>query len=339
MPEAAGDPAVLARVFLEGPEGADSPRAVVLDDHLGHCAEAAVVLQQLGYSVEGWQDKLEYLVRRASSWPDLVVTNQVSSGMSGVAFARALRSLPGGEAVPVILLSRRAGKRGLPDALGEGTGICAVVKKPATASGLFDAVESAVRWRMGRPKAQCGAGRAGAGESGGAAAYSALQDLFVEADHPLSRSLILQWADGRMHSWRFPYLLVRLGAAVYSLAHLDREVDTRLGEVCTKISLAARDSKMGACLVLAARRSLYFGEDGAVSPATWAPRGGTLVDLEAYLSGGIGFLRVGGALHLFPRSASKRFVSAAIGGSRTRLEILYLGAQRDSGDSPMKRTT
>lgn len=87
-----------------------SPRRIlVVDDELSNAEVLALVLQEEGFHVTVAGDGRQALQRMEQAAPDLLITDYMMPGMSGVELARAVRLLPQYETLPVLLMSGAAG--------------------------------------------------------------------------------------------------------------------------------------------------------------------------------------------------------------------------------------
>jgi diguanylate cyclase (GGDEF)-like protein len=93
--------------FRDGPAGADGPPPEVLlvDDDEVNLLLTSLALRERGFHIvecAGGEAALELLARKA---PDVVVLDARMPGLDGFATCRALRRMPGGEHVPVLMLT------------------------------------------------------------------------------------------------------------------------------------------------------------------------------------------------------------------------------------------
>ena len=156
MPEAPGDspgidgaaPAVTSAA--PGPSG----RVLIADDN----ADMREYLRRLlagQYQVEAAPDGLAALVAIARSRPDLLISDVMMPGQDGFALVRALRANSETAAIPVMLLSARAGEEARIEALQVGADDYVV--KPFSARELL--VRVASRVEIGRVRSQAEAER------------------------------------------------------------------------------------------------------------------------------------------------------------------------------------
>ncbi len=113
-------------------------RILVVEDSatVRHLVEA--VLRGAGYSVETAVDGVDGLERIHRSAFDLALVDFVMPRLNGYQFAQALRGTPGGQSLPLILMSARAEAIGA--RFGQQTGALATLAKPFTPARLLDVV-------------------------------------------------------------------------------------------------------------------------------------------------------------------------------------------------------
>jgi len=115
-------------------------RILVVEDSatVRHLVEA--VLRGAGYSVETAVDGVDGLERVHRSTFDLALVDFVMPRLNGYQFAQAMRGVPGGADVPLVLMSARAESIGA--RFGQQTGAVATLVKPFTPTALLDLVRS-----------------------------------------------------------------------------------------------------------------------------------------------------------------------------------------------------
>jgi CheY-like chemotaxis protein len=113
-------------------------RILVVEDSatVRHLVEA--VLRGAGYSVETAVDGVDGLERVHRSAFDLALVDFVMPRLNGYQFAQALRGIPGGAELPVVLMSARAESIGA--RFGQQTGAVATLVKPFTPTALLELV-------------------------------------------------------------------------------------------------------------------------------------------------------------------------------------------------------
>ena len=109
-------------------------RILVVEDSatVRHLVEA--VLRGAGYSVETAVDGVDGLERVHRSTFDLALVDFVMPRLNGYQFAQAMRGIPGGAEVPLVLMSARAESIGA--RFGQQTGAVATLVKPFTPTAL-----------------------------------------------------------------------------------------------------------------------------------------------------------------------------------------------------------
>lgn len=104
----------------DGRAGATSARVLLADDNTDMREYIARLLRQRGDEVEAVADGLEALAAARTRPPDLVLSDVMMPGLDGFALLRELRADPATRAVPVILLSARAGEEARVEGLDAG---------------------------------------------------------------------------------------------------------------------------------------------------------------------------------------------------------------------------
>lgn len=103
-------------------------RILVVDDEAKLLRAVAVTLREEGYEVATARSGAEALVAVNASVPDLVVSDIRMPGMDGYQLARALRSSPRTEFIPIVFLTAKGERK---DRLaGIRTGVDAYLVKP-----------------------------------------------------------------------------------------------------------------------------------------------------------------------------------------------------------------
>lgn len=111
-------------------------RALVVDDDPVIRQLLALVLEEIGLTVQCAASGEEGLERLDDFAPDFIITDLDMPGLSGLAFASEVRTRLAHTAPPIVLVS---GNPSL--ARDERTIFAAVVRKPFGARAIFDAVE------------------------------------------------------------------------------------------------------------------------------------------------------------------------------------------------------
>lgn len=81
---------------------------LVVDDELSNAEVLALILHEEGFQVMVAGDGRQALERIEEAAPDLLITDYMMPGMSGVELARAVRQLPRHRNLPVLLMSGAA---------------------------------------------------------------------------------------------------------------------------------------------------------------------------------------------------------------------------------------
>lgn len=117
-------------------------RILVVEDSatVRHLVEA--VLRGAGFSVETAVDGVDGLERVHRGSFDLALVDFVMPRLNGYQFAQALRGVPGGRELPLVLMSARAEAIGT--RFGQQTGAVATLPKPFTPTHLLDTVREAL---------------------------------------------------------------------------------------------------------------------------------------------------------------------------------------------------
>jgi CheY-like chemotaxis protein len=83
-------------------------RILVVDDELSNAEVLALILHEEGFHVTVAGDGRQALERIEEAAPDLLITDYMMPGMSGVELGRAVRQLPRHSNLPVLLMSGAA---------------------------------------------------------------------------------------------------------------------------------------------------------------------------------------------------------------------------------------
>lgn len=87
------------------PRPARQPLVLVVDDEVDITDTYAMLLELHGYRVSTASHGVEALARMQQQWPDLLISDCMMPVMNGLELCAAVRALPGGEHLPVILCS------------------------------------------------------------------------------------------------------------------------------------------------------------------------------------------------------------------------------------------
>jgi DNA-binding NarL/FixJ family response regulator len=118
-------------------------RLLVVDDEAKLLRAVAVTLRAEGYEVTTARGGAEALVSVSASVPDLIVSDIRMPGMDGYQLARALRSNPRTELIPVIFLTAKGERK---DRLaGIRTGVDAYLVKPFDPEELLAVISNLLR--------------------------------------------------------------------------------------------------------------------------------------------------------------------------------------------------
>jgi CheY-like chemotaxis protein len=83
-------------------------RILVVDDELSNAEVLGMILDEEGFQVTTAGDGRQALERLQEAAPDLLITDYMMPGMSGVELARAVRQQPRFSNLPVLLMSGAA---------------------------------------------------------------------------------------------------------------------------------------------------------------------------------------------------------------------------------------
>jgi DNA-binding NarL/FixJ family response regulator len=139
-------------------------RLLVVDDEAKLLRAVAVTLREEGYEVTTARSGAEALVAVNASVPDLIVSDIRMPGMDGYQLARALRSNPRTELIPVVFLTAKGERK---DRIaGIRTGVDAYLTKPFDPEELLAVVSNLLK-RAERTSAELAriVGAAGGAES------------------------------------------------------------------------------------------------------------------------------------------------------------------------------
>ncbi len=165
-----GTESALAAVAV--PAETRGARVLVVDDNADMRGYVSRVLAPF-FDVEGAPDGRAALARIEARAPDLVLTDVMMPELDGFGLVRAIRSEPRTHALPVILLSARAGEESRVDGLDSGADD--YLTKPFSARELVARVRTHIE--LGRLRARIESERRAAAE----AERARLHDLFMQA--------------------------------------------------------------------------------------------------------------------------------------------------------------
>ena len=113
-------------------------RILVVDDELSNAEVLALILHEEGFQVTVAGDGRQALERIEQAVPDLLITDYMMPGMSGVELARAVRQLPRHRNLPVLLMSGAAAST----LNAHAQDFDAFLRKPFDIEALLKAVQS-----------------------------------------------------------------------------------------------------------------------------------------------------------------------------------------------------
>jgi DNA-binding NarL/FixJ family response regulator len=165
-------------------------RLLIVDDEAKLLRAVAVTLREEGYEVTTARSGAEALVSVSASVPDLIVSDIRMPGMDGYQLARALRSNPRTELIPVIFLTAKGERK---DRLaGIRAGVDAYLTKPFDPEELLAVVSNLLR-RVERTSAELARLVGTTKGEADPASPSVLDEDFTESEARVSRLV----ADGR----------------------------------------------------------------------------------------------------------------------------------------------
>ena len=97
---------------------------------------------------------------------------------------------------------------------------------------------------------------------------------------------IIRWPDGKIHSNKFPYLLIRVAFGVYSIKTVLKEIiDNDINGFLGACREAGAASGYRACLVISESKCFYIEPDGKTVENNNPPSGGTIVNWQKFVDG------------------------------------------------------
>lgn len=87
------------------PQQGAQPLLLIVDDEIDITDTYAMLLELHGYRVVTASHGADALAKVQQEWPDLVISDCMMPVMNGLELCSALRALPGGATLPVILCS------------------------------------------------------------------------------------------------------------------------------------------------------------------------------------------------------------------------------------------
>lgn len=111
---------------------------LVVDDSAAMRGLLGVALRQAGYAVVEARDGREALERLAAQPVDLVVSDCIMPVLDGLGLAREIRSSPGLERLPIVMLTTESSAERIRE--GRDSGVQAWIVKPFEPGALVEAV-------------------------------------------------------------------------------------------------------------------------------------------------------------------------------------------------------
>ncbi|BEV17055.1 response regulator [Herbaspirillum sp. DW155] len=90
---------------VSAPQQGAQPLLLIVDDEIDITDTYAMLLELHGYRVVTAIHGADALTKAQQEWPDLVISDCMMPVMNGLELCAALRALPGGATLPVILCS------------------------------------------------------------------------------------------------------------------------------------------------------------------------------------------------------------------------------------------
>ncbi len=128
------------------PVGAIPLRALVVDDSPTIRTQLTATLQRCGLDVLSAEDGESALARAQSAVLDLVFLDVVMPGMNGYELCRAIRALPTGRHLPVVMLTSRSSP--FDRARGALAGCDTYLVKPVTLKDFYAVVDKSLKKRF-----------------------------------------------------------------------------------------------------------------------------------------------------------------------------------------------
>ena len=112
--------------------------------------------------------------------------------------------------------------------------------------------------------------------------------------------IMTTWPDGKIHSYNFPYLLIRVAFGVYSLKAVSKEsVDNDINGLLGACKEAGAASGYRACLVVSESKCFYIEPDGKVVDDKNPPTGGSIINWQKFVDGVIKRVDMGNGRAMF----------------------------------------
>jgi signal transduction histidine kinase len=135
------------RQLSDGAPPATRPRVLIVDDNADLRDYIRSLLAPV-YDVSTANDGLKGLAAARADLPDIIVSDVMMPGLSGIELVRELRADPGTASIPVILLSARAGQESAIEGLDAGSDDYLI--KPFSAAELLARVRTHVQLGLKR---------------------------------------------------------------------------------------------------------------------------------------------------------------------------------------------
>jgi CheY-like chemotaxis protein len=117
-------------------------RVLVVDDNPVNLRVCRLILERYGHAVETDTSPVAVLARVATDVPDVLITDLMMPLLDGIELTRQIRALPGGQGLPIIVLTARGEESDQDRAMEAGATL--FLTKPVSSGALTAAVTEAL---------------------------------------------------------------------------------------------------------------------------------------------------------------------------------------------------
>ena len=118
---------------------------LVVDDNPMNVRVCRLILERYGHVVSTETNPQTALQQMESALPDLLITDLMMPILDGYALTERVRALPGGDTLPIIVLTARGESTAMNRAMRAG--VNAYLTKPVSSGALSEAVDAALGGR------------------------------------------------------------------------------------------------------------------------------------------------------------------------------------------------
>jgi len=103
---------------------------------------------------------------------------------------------------------------------------------------------------------------------------------------------MMNWSPNRIHSDKFPYVVVRIISATYSIVAVPEKIASNIPELIEWAKIFVHQNGLDSCLVINERKCYYFTSNGDVSESGEVPAGGAILNWQRIQDGSFTLMSV-----------------------------------------------